>query len=123
MSATDGVARDARAIAHRFIEAFNQRDADALLAVLADDAELRPLGSAPLRGHDGARALLADAEERELRFVELRGETAERLDEGRVRLTVPVRELIGPDDIERIAAFEVRDGRIASFTVRRLSDV
>jgi hypothetical protein len=51
--------------------------------------------------------------------VALRGETIEEQD-GTVRLTMPVRELIGPDDIERIAEWEVRDGRVTAFSVRPL---
>jgi hypothetical protein len=31
---------------------------------------------------------------------------------------VPIRELIGPDDVERTAELEVRGGRIVAFAVR-----
>jgi hypothetical protein len=31
---------------------------------------------------------------------------------------VPIRELIGPDDIERTAEFEIVGGRIVAFAVR-----
>jgi hypothetical protein len=34
-----------------------------------------------------------------------------------------VRELIGYDDIERIADFAVRDGHVASFALRPLPEV
>jgi hypothetical protein len=117
MPATDTVPENARAAAHRFIDAFNARDRDALLDVITDDAEFRRLGGEPLCGHDGARALLDAAEDLDIKLVPLRGETADDGD-GSVRLNVPVRELIGPDDIERVAEFEIRDGRVAAFTIR-----
>jgi hypothetical protein len=52
-----------------------------------------------------------------VRLVALRGETIDEQD-GTVHLSMPIRELIGPDDIERIAEWEIRDGRVTAFTVR-----
>jgi hypothetical protein len=49
--------------------------------------------------------------------VPLRPPAVEREGED-VRVTLPIRELIGPDDIERTAEFDVRDGRIVAFAVR-----
>lgn len=117
MPATDTVTEQARAVALRFIDAFNSRDLDALLQVITDDAEFRRLDGAPLHGRDGARALLAAADDLDVSLVLLRGDDVEE-DGGRVRLTVPVRELIGPDDIERTAEFELRDGRVRAFAIR-----
>jgi hypothetical protein len=117
MPATDTVTEQARAVALRFIDAFNSRDLDALLQVITDDAEFRRLDGAPLHARDGARALLAAADDLDVSLVLLRGDDVEE-DGGRVRLTVPVRELIGPDDIERTAEFELRDGRVRAFAIR-----
>jgi hypothetical protein len=117
MTATDTVAVHASEIAQRFVEAFNIRDAETLRDVVADDAELRTLSGGSLRGHDGLRALLETAEERDLRLVPFRPPTVER--EGdKARVIVPIRELIGPDDIERTAEFEIVGGRIVAFAVR-----
>jgi hypothetical protein len=117
MTATETVTSDARAVARRFIEAFNARDLEALRALITEDAEFRTLNGDALRGHDGARALLEAARDLDLRLVPFRGETVEDED-GVVRVRVPLRELIGPDDIERTAVFELRDGRVAAFQVR-----
>jgi hypothetical protein len=117
MTATDAVTTDAREIALRFIDAFNIRDDAALRALVAEDAELRSLSGTALRGHDGLQALLRVAEEHDVRMVPLRPPEVER-DGDVTRVTVPLRELIGPDDIERSAEFEIRDGRIAGFAVR-----
>ena len=117
MTATDAVTTDAREIALRFIDAFNIRDDAALRTLVAEDAEFRTLGGTALRGHDGLAALLKAAEEHELRMVPLRPPEIEREGDA-VRVIVPLRELIGRDDIERRAEFEVRDGRIAGFAVR-----
>jgi hypothetical protein len=117
MTATDSVTIQARDLALRFVEAFNIRDAASLRDLVADDAEFRTLGGDSLRGHDGLRALLGIAEERKLRLVPFRPPTVEQ-EEDNVRVIVPIRELIGPDDIERTAEFEVRGGRIVAFAVR-----
>jgi ketosteroid isomerase-like protein len=119
MTATQAMTDEARAIARRFIEAFNARDEEALRELVAENAEFRrPRGEA-LRGAEGVQALLAAARDADVRLVPLRGESIEEQD-GTVRLTMRVRELIGPDDIERIAEWEVRDGRVTAFSVRPL---
>jgi hypothetical protein len=117
VSATDTASQSARALARRFIDAFNARDRDALVQLVVEDAELRRWGGEPLHGLDGARALVDLAEELDIRLVPLRAATVEHQD-GRLRVMVPVRELIGPDDIERVAEFEIRDGRIGAFGMR-----
>ncbi|MCW3015230.1 MAG: hypothetical protein JWO02_2322 [Solirubrobacterales bacterium] len=108
---------DARETARRFIDAFNERDVDSLQALAADDIELRRVRGDALRGRDGVRALVATAEELDIRLVPLRPANVDEHD-GLVRVTQPVRELIGPDDIERRMELEVRDGRVASFAIR-----
>jgi hypothetical protein len=120
MPATDAETTDARAVARRFIDIFNARDVDALCQVITEDAELGTMGGEPRRGPDGARELLSVAGERGLRLVPLRpGEVEEQ--DGRVRVTLPVRELIGPDDIERIAEIDIRDGRVGKFVLRPMA--
>jgi hypothetical protein len=117
MTATDGVTETGRDLARRFIDAFNDRDLDALRALITDDAQFLRADGEPLRGHDGADALLRAAEEAELRLVPFRDGIVREDDDGHVHVAIPVRELVGPDDIERLAVFEVRDGRIAAFAV------
>lgn len=117
MAATDSVTTDARELALRFIDAFNARDAESLRRLVAQDAEFRTMSGRVLHGHHGLGPLLEAADEYDLRLVPLHPPTAER-DGDAVRVTVPLRELIGPDDIERRAEFEVRDGRIVAFAVR-----
>lgn len=117
MAATDSVTTDARELALRFIDAFNTRDAESLRRLVAQDADFRTMSGRVLHGHHGLGPLLEAADEYDLRLVPLHPPTAER-DGDTVRVTVPLRELIGPDDIERRAEFEVRDGRIVAFAVR-----
>jgi hypothetical protein len=117
MAATDSLTTTARELALRFIDAFNTRDVESLRSLVGEDAELRTMSGRVLRGHDGLGPLLAGADEFDLRLVPLHPPTAER-DGDVIRVTVPLRELIGPDDIERRAEFEVRDGRIVAFAVR-----
>jgi hypothetical protein len=117
MPASPTATTDARALALRFVEAFNARDEPALRDLVAEDAELRTLRGGGLRGHDGLGTLLRTAAERDLRLVPLRPPAVEGDGDG-VRVTMPIRELIGPDDIERTVELEVRDGRIVAFAVR-----
>jgi ketosteroid isomerase-like protein len=116
MAATDSVTT-ARELALRFIDAFNTRDVESLRRLVREDAELRTMSGRVLHGHDGLGPLLEAADEFDLRLVPLHPPTAEG-DGETIRVTVPLRELIGPDDIERCAEFEVRDGRILAFAVR-----
>jgi ketosteroid isomerase-like protein len=120
MTAAD-TSQDARTIVRAFIDAFNDRDLDALRGLAADDVELRKLTGESLRGPDGLHALLAAAEDLELRLVPFRDPVVEGQD-GRTRVKVALRELIGPDDIERTAEFEIRDGRITAFAIRPFTD-
>jgi hypothetical protein len=117
MAATDSLTTTACELALRFIDAFNTRDVEGLRRLVREDAELRTMSGRVLHGHDGLRPLLEAADEFDLRLVPLHPPTAEH-DGETIRVTVPLRELIGPDDIERRAEFEVRDGRIAAFAVR-----
>ena len=117
MTATDTLTTSARELAMRFVNAFNIRDHDALRELVAEDAELRTLSGGGLRGHEGVATLLRTAEKRDLRLVPFRPPSADQ-DGDVLRVSVPIRELIGPDDIERAADFEIRDGRIVAFAIR-----
>jgi hypothetical protein len=118
VSVTFADTQQARAVARRFIQAFNERDLETLGAIATDDVELRRLTGETLRGRDGLRALVRAAEDLDLRLVELRAGTVQEDGGEGIRVDVPARELIGPDDIERVLEFEVRDGRISAFAVR-----
>jgi ketosteroid isomerase-like protein len=115
-----GAATEALETARRFIDAFNERDVGALDALAADDIELRRVGGEPLHGRDGVRTLVTTAEELDIRLVPLRPSSADEQD-GVVTVAQAVRELIGPDDIERRVELEIRDGRVVSFAVRPLA--
>jgi hypothetical protein len=67
-------------------------------------------------------ALLRAAEDLDLRLVPFRRGTVEQAADGTHRVTIPLRELIGPDDIERFAEFEIRHGRITAFAVSPYTD-
>jgi ketosteroid isomerase-like protein len=118
MTATEAVTQATRALARRFLDAYNDRDLEALRELITGDAQLLEAGGEALRGHDGARALISAAEDANLRLVPFRNGVVKEEEDGRVHIAVPVRELIGPDDVERLAVFEIRDGRIAAFAIR-----
>jgi ketosteroid isomerase-like protein len=109
---------DAVLAARRFLDAFNERDVEAMRALVTDDAELSITDGRSWTGADGAEELLDAARELDLRLIPLqRGEHAEERD-GVVYVELRVRELIRFDDVERIADFVVRDGHVASFALR-----
>jgi hypothetical protein len=108
---------DAVLAARRFLDAFNERDVDAMEALVTEGVELR-LTDRAWKGREGARDLLETASELQLRLIPLhRGEHAEERD-GDVLVELRVRELIGYDDVERIADFVTRNGHVASFALR-----
>jgi hypothetical protein len=104
--------------ARLFLDAVNERDFEALRAVITDDVVVRLVDGREWIGVDGAREFLDTARELELRLIPLhRGEHAEER-EGVVHVEMRVRELIRYDDIERLADFDVRDGHVTSFGLR-----
>ena len=110
--------QDAVLTAYRFLDAFNEREPDALAAVVTDDVELRTSDGRVWQGPDGARALLDAAREAKLRLIPLhRNEHAEERD-GVIWVEIRVRELTEEADVPRIADFVVRDGDVASFSLR-----
>jgi hypothetical protein len=111
---------DAVLAARLFLDAVNERDLEALRAVVTDDVMMRLADGREWLGTDGAREFIDAAREMELRVIPLhRGEHAEER-EGVVHVEMRVRELLRYDDIERIADFDVRGGRVAAFALRAL---
>jgi limonene-1,2-epoxide hydrolase len=111
------VTRDAAALARSFLDAFNERDLETLRELTTDDVELRTLGGDELHGPGGEQALLEEAEQLGVRFVPFRDPRIEERG-GRLIVRVPVRELVGPDDVERMAEFEIGDEHIGAFAIR-----
>jgi hypothetical protein len=108
-------------LAERFIAAFNNRDRDVLRGLLAPDAALRTPTGGALHGYDGLDTLLRLAEDLDLRLQPFRTPQVEHQGDD-VHVTVPIRELIGPDDIERTMELDITDGRIVGFAVRPFAD-
>jgi SnoaL-like domain len=121
MPVSDSATTGARELAQRFIDAFNDRDMNGLRALIAPDATLRTLTGDALHGHEGLDALLRAAEDLDVRLVPFRTPHVERDGED-VHVTAPIRELIGPDDIERTVELDISDGRIVGFAVRPFTD-
>jgi SnoaL-like protein len=110
--AVDGVE-----LARRFIEAFDARDVEGLRALIGEDTEFRNRNGKSFRGHDGVRDLVRAAEDADLFLSRSIGEP--RVEDGGARVLMPIRILVGRDDMGATAAFEIRDGRIAAFEVIR----
>ncbi|MEA2287727.1 MAG: hypothetical protein QOJ21_3770 [Solirubrobacteraceae bacterium] len=110
--------QDAVLAAYQFLDAFNERDADALAALITGDAELRTSDGRVWTGVDGARELLDAAQNLKLRLIPLhRHEHAEDRDRA-VWVELWVRELVEDGDVAKIADIVVRDGAVASFALR-----
>lgn len=99
-----------------FIEAFNARDYEAARALVAEDVELRGPNGATLRGRPAASELLEAAAHVDLVVVRTALEEL-RQEDGVIRVTVPIRELIRGEELFRTAVFGVRDGVIATYEV------
>lgn len=102
------------ALTRLFIEAFNARDYEAARTLVDEDVELRGLNGARLRGRSAASELLEAAAHVDLVLVRTALEEL-RQEDGLTRVTVPVRELIGREELFRTIVFGVRDGAIASY--------
>ena len=95
-------------LTRRGVQAFNDRDLDALLAMLEDDVEIVPILAAMeggYRGHDGVRRWLVSVGKPPPPF---RTKVIETLDDARVVVEGAIEAL------EVVALFEVRDGKVAS---------
>ena len=104
---------DPEAVVQRQLDAYNARDADALVAIYAEDAQqfdhparLLASGSAQIR-----ERLLARFKEPNLHATLVKRITMGNIviDQERITRTFPE----GPGTIELIAIYEVKDGRIA----------
>jgi ketosteroid isomerase-like protein len=97
-----------------FTEAFNARDVDAAHGLMSDDIEFRGPNGSKLRGKEAAREVFEAA--RRFDVVVVRTQPEEVRDgESGTRVLVPVRELIGGDELFRTAAFDLRDLRVSAF--------
>jgi hypothetical protein len=100
-------------VVRRLTEAFNGRDRDGFLGLLADDVEFRsPMGKA-MHGLAAAKEFWRANEERGV-FVEQDG--AERIDGERVALPTIMRMADGTG-LRCAGVFEIRDGKVAVFCV------
>jgi ketosteroid isomerase-like protein len=104
-------------LARLFIKALNARDAEALVQLATEDAEWRRPDGEVMRGAVGLRALIGDAQRRNLGLVPLGVGTVKQKDGG-VLFRLPVREAAGDIERDRVAEFEFRDGRVAAFQIR-----
>lgn len=102
------------ALTRLFTEALNARDYEATRALVAEDVELRGPNGSALRGYPAASELLEAVAHVDLVVVRIALEELEQED-GAIRVTVPIRELIHGEELFRSAVFRVRDGAIMSY--------
>ena len=112
---------ESRTVTHRFIEALNARDIDALEELIADNAEFRTPAGKVLTGRQGAETLAAAAEDAGVTLADP-GEEAvtEELDADDgvvVRVVMPVDVIVRGSRLPGTAHFAIRDGRVAEFEV------
>jgi hypothetical protein len=112
---------DSRTVTHRFIEALNARDIDALEELIADNAEFRTSEGKVLTGREGAKTLAAAADDAGVTLADPGEEaiTEERdADDGDVvRVVVPVDVIVRGSRLPGTAHFGIRDSRVAEFEV------
>jgi len=102
------------ALTRLFIEAVNARDLEATRALVSDDVEFRGSRGSSLRGHAAVGEVLETVAHFDLLLVRVGVEQLEE-HEDVTRVTVPVREIVGKDELFRTAAFEICHGAISSY--------
>ena len=102
------------ALTRLFTEALNARDFEAARALVSDDVELRGPNNSALRGRSGASELLEAAAHIDLVVVRTALEELDE-DDGGLRVTVPIRELIRREELFRTVVFRVHDGAITGY--------
>jgi ketosteroid isomerase-like protein len=102
------------AVTRLFTEAFNARDLEAARGLMSDDIEFRGPNGSELRGEEAAREVFDAAQRFDVIVVRTQAEEI-REDDPVVRVSVPVRELVGKDELFRTAEFELRGFRVAAF--------
>jgi hypothetical protein len=112
---------DSRTVTHRFIEALNARDIDALEGLIADNAEFRTPEGKVLTGRQGAETLAAAADDAGVTLADP-GEEAvtehhDAEDRDVVRVTVPLDVIVRGSRLPGTAQFGIRNGRVAEFEV------
>ena len=112
---------DSRTVAHRFIDALNARDIDALEKLIADNAEFRTPAGKALTGREGAQTLAAVAEDAGVTLAdpgeEAVTEDRDADDRDVVRVVVPLDVIARGSRLPGAAHFAIRDGRVAEFEV------
>jgi ketosteroid isomerase-like protein len=97
-----------------YIEAFNARDVEAACALVSEDVQFRGPNGSALRGYAAVEEVIQAASHVDLVVVRTAREELDE-DDGTVRVTVPIREIIRKSDLFRTAVIEVRDGAIVSY--------
>jgi ketosteroid isomerase-like protein len=112
---------DSRTVTHRFIEALNARDIDALEALIADNAEFRTPEGKVLTGREAAHTLAAAAADAGVTLAdpgeEAITEEGDAEDGDVVRVVVPLDVVVRGSRLPGSAHFAIRDGKVAEFEV------
>ena len=97
-----------------FTEALNARDLETMRALVADDVEFRTRDGRALKGYDGLDVVVKAVLDTDL-LLARRG--AERQGDGSGRVTVPMRVLVGKNELSGTAVFEGSDGKVGLFSL------
>ena len=103
------------AVTRLFTEAFNARDLESAEGLISEDIEFRGPNGSALRGMDAAREVFEAAKRFDVIMVRTDPEEIRHDDAPDIRVLVPVRELVGEDELFRTAEFVLRNHRIAEF--------
>jgi ketosteroid isomerase-like protein len=95
-SPAHGRQQDAVLSARQFLNAVNECDAEALAALVTEDAQLRLYDGRIWRGPDGARALVGAAKDARLRLIGLHREEHAEDRDGGTWVELRVREVTDP---------------------------
>jgi hypothetical protein len=102
------------ALTRLFIEALNARDFVSMRALVSEDLELRGPNGSSLRGYAAASELIEACAHIDLVVVRTALEEIDQ-DDGAMRVTTPIRELVHREELFRTAMFRVRDGAVTSY--------
>jgi hypothetical protein len=102
------------AVTRLFTEAFNARDIATARGLTSDDIEFHGPNGSELRGDEAAREVFEAAKRFDVIVVRT-GPEEIRHEDAVTRVLVPVREIVGGEELFRTAEFELRDLRVARF--------
>jgi ketosteroid isomerase-like protein len=97
-----------------FTEAFNARDLATARGLMSDDIEFRGPNGSELRGEQAAREVFDAAQRFDVVIVRT-GPEEIRHDDAVTRVLVPIRELVGGEELFRTAELQLRGLRVAGF--------